>query len=170
MPDIKPIIITDIPEIVALVNSAYRGESAKQGWTSESHLLEGIRIDEAEMTGYYHDPEITLLKHTNDENQITGFVYLEKLENGKLYLGMLTVKPTQQAGGIGRQLLVSSDEVARQLGCPSIKISVITTRLELIEWYKRRGYVATGETMPLVTTTSVAKEPVTLMVMEKQMV
>lgn len=167
MPHITKIEQADIPEVVTLVNSAYRGETSKQGWTSESHLLEGIRIDEAEMTGYFHRPEITLLKYINDEGQIIGFVYLEQVKNKRLYLGMLTVKPTLQASGLGRQLLAAGDDLANKLDFEAVKISVITTRLELIAWYERRGYVATGETMPLLTATSIAKEPVTLMVMEK---
>jgi ribosomal protein S18 acetylase RimI-like enzyme len=168
MPDIiTKAGITDVPAAVALVNSAYRGETSKQGWTSESHLLEGIRIDENEMKGYFDRPEITLLKNVNEAGEITGFVYLEEIEDDRLYLGMLTVKPTLQASGLGRKLLTAADEHARKLGCKAIKISVITTRLELIAWYERRGFVATGKTTPLVTTTSVAKEPVTLMYMEK---
>jgi ribosomal protein S18 acetylase RimI-like enzyme len=167
MSNITKITLADIPEVVALVNSAYRGEHSKKGWTSESHLLEGIRIDEAEMTGYFHRPEITLLKYTDNEGQIVGFVYLEQVENKRLYLGMITVKPTMQAAGVGRQLLEASDRLAKELSCEAVKISVITTRLELINWYERRGYIATGETMPLVTHTSKALVPVTLMVMEK---
>jgi ribosomal protein S18 acetylase RimI-like enzyme len=167
MSHITQIQQTDIPEVVALVNSAYRGESSKKGWTSESHLLEGIRIDETEMTGYFHRPEITLLKYTNEDGQIVGFVYLEQVNNKRLYLGMLTVNPTLQAAGIGRQLLAAGDDLARELNVEAVKISVITTRTELIAWYERRGYVATGETMPLVTATSIAKEPVTLLIMEK---
>jgi GNAT superfamily N-acetyltransferase len=159
--------IDDVPEAVALVNSAYRGESSKQGWTSESHLLEGIRIDEAEMAGYFNRPEITLLKYVNEQGRIDGFVYLEQIENNRLYLGMLTVNPTSQAGGIGRQLLEAADDHALKVGCEAVKISVITSRKELIAWYERRGFIATGKVIPLVTTTSVAKEPVDLMIMEK---
>ncbi|MBS7564547.1 GNAT family N-acetyltransferase [Mucilaginibacter sp. Bleaf8] len=163
-------LITDVSEVVALVNSAYRGETSKQGWTSESHLLEGIRIDEAELTSYFAHPEVTMLKYTNEANEIIGFVYLEKTKNNKLYLGMLTVKPTLQAGGIGRQLLEAATAFAREIGCTVIKISVITSRHELIAWYQRRGFVATGQTMPLATHNSVAKQPVELMIMEEQVV
>lgn len=165
--NITKAIISDVPDAVALVNSAYRGDYSKKGWTSESHLLEGIRIDEAEMLGYFDRPEITILKCTNDEGQIIGLVYLEQVANAHIYLGMLTVEPSQQAAGIGRQLLQAAEKHARSLGCHAIKISVITTRTELIAWYQRRGFNATGETYPLVTDKSVAAEPVTLMVMEK---
>lgn len=162
--------IHDVPEAVALVNSAYRGESSKQGWTSESHLLEGIRIDEAEMAGYFNRPEITLLKYVNYEGRIDGLVYLEQIKNNCLYLGMLTVNPTLQARGTGRQLLQAADEHAHKLGCEAIKISVITSRSKLIAWYERRGFVATGKVIPLVTSTSVAKVPVELMIMEKMLI
>ncbi len=157
----------DVPQIVALVNSAYRGESAKQGWTSESHLLEGIRVDEPEMDGYFDRLEVTLLKYVNENDHIDAFVYLEQVAHERLYLGMLTVNPTSQAAGIGRQLLAAADEVARDKGCKAVKISVITTRTELIAWYERRGFKATGETYPLITEKSVARQPVTLMVMER---
>jgi len=169
MPTIQQATIQDVPEAVALVNSAYRGKSSQQGWTSESHLLEGIRIDEAEMTGYFNRPEVTLLKYVNYEGRIDGFVYLEQIKNNRLYLGMLTVNPTLQAGGIGRQLLNAADEHALKLGCKALKISVITSRSELIAWYERRGFAPTGKVIPLVTTTSVAKEPVNLMIMEKML-
>jgi ribosomal protein S18 acetylase RimI-like enzyme len=167
MPAIIPAQPNDVPQIVALVNSAYRGETALQGWTSESHLLEGIRVDESELTGYFNRTEVKLLKYITDEGSIDGFVYLEKVDDKRLYLGMLTVNPLLQASGIGRQLLAAADDQARKLDCSLIKITVINTRTELIAWYERRGFVATGETMPLVTYLSQSKEPITLMVMEK---
>jgi ribosomal protein S18 acetylase RimI-like enzyme len=166
-PAITQATLSDVPELVALVNSAYRGESSKLGWTTESHLLEGIRIDEAEMLSYFSRPEISILKYVNDEQIIEGCVYLEQLNDKRLYLGMLTVKPMLQNAGIGRKLLQAADEFAQQTGCTAIKISVITTRYELIAWYQRRGFAATGHTMPLITHNSVAKLPVELMVMEK---
>ena len=41
--------IDDVKELNILVNSAYRGESSKIGWTTEADLLGGIRIDEARL-------------------------------------------------------------------------------------------------------------------------
>ena len=40
-PQIKIAIQADIPSIVALLNSAYRGESSMKGWTTEAHLIGG---------------------------------------------------------------------------------------------------------------------------------
>ncbi len=158
---------TDARALATLVNSAYRGETSKLEWTSEAHLLEGIRIDEAELNSYFARPEITILKYIKDNGEIIGCVYLEKTANQRLYLGMLSVNPLLQNGSIGRQLLAAADEHAQALGCTHIKISVITTRHELIAWYQRRGYMPTGETIPLITETSIAKVPVDLLIMEK---
>lgn len=43
---IRPATIDDIPELVRLVNSAYRGEG---GWTGEAHLNGGPRTGAAEV-------------------------------------------------------------------------------------------------------------------------
>ena len=35
----------DAPALVDLINSAYRGEGSKAGWTTEADLLGGQRVD-----------------------------------------------------------------------------------------------------------------------------
>jgi ribosomal protein S18 acetylase RimI-like enzyme len=144
--------LADATELTNLVNSAYRGASSQKGWTSEAHLLGGIRIDEPTMAEYLQNPNVTMLKYTDEERQIIGCVYLE-LKEHRLYLGMLTVSPTLQANGIGRQLLHEAEVVANQLNCNIIFITVITTRHELIKWYERRGYYTTGKITPFPTDT-----------------
>lgn len=146
MPIIKA-TLADATKLTQLVNSGYRGESSKQGWTTEANLLDGIRIDELTMIKYFQDPYVTILKYVNDQGDIIGCVYLE-IKGQRLYLGMLTVLPLLQANGIGRQLLHESEIVATELKCDSIYMTVITSRLELIQWYERRGYHATGELLP----------------------
>jgi GNAT superfamily N-acetyltransferase len=164
-------ILADAAELTVLVNSAYRGESSQRGWTSEAHLLGGIRIDEPEMTKYLLDPDTTILKYTNEEGQIIACVYLQ-VRKQKLYLGMLTVSPTLQTNGIGRQMLHEAELLAHQLNCFAIFMTVITTRLELIQWYERRGYHATGKIVSFPTDTKfgVPKEPldIELAVFEKE--
>ena len=134
--------LQDIPSLVALINSAYRGESSKKGWTTEAHLLEGKRTDEQEMTEIFLDPKNTILKFT-ENNTIIGSVLL--VEKGhQLYLGMLTVSPELQNSGIGKKLLAEAENQAKALGLSSIIMTVISVREELIAWYKRHGYVDTG--------------------------
>lgn len=161
--------LSDVGELTQLVNSSYRGESSKKGWTTEAHILDGIRIDEMAMIKYFQDPYVTILKYVNDEGKIIGCVYLE-IKGKQLYLGMLTVSPLLQANGIGRQLLHQAEIVAKELKCRSIYMTVIKSRKELIAWYERRGYKATGEILPFHEGTrfGVPKEEIQLAVFEKE--
>ena len=135
--------LQDIPALVTLINSAYRGETSKKGWTTEAHLLEGKRTDEEEMTEILQDPKNTILKFTENDKIIGSVLLVEK--GHQLYLGMLTVSPELQNSGIGKKLLAEAEIHAKTLGLSSIIMTVISVREELITWYKRHGYVDTGE-------------------------
>lgn len=136
-------LLEDIPALTTLINSAYRGETSKKGWTTEAHLLEGKRTDEEEMTTIFLNPKNTILKFT-ENNTIIGSVLL--IEKGQqLYLGMLTVSPELQNSGIGKKMLAEAEVFAKSLGLDSIIMTVISVRKELIAWYKRHGYEDTGE-------------------------
>lgn len=161
-------VLTDVPELNILVNSAYRGEISQKGWTSEAHLLDGLRIDEATLRSYFDDPKITILKNTENDGQITGCVYLE-FRAPKLYVGMFSVAPLLQGKGTGRDLLLAAETYAKQLNCHTLTMTVISTRIELISWYERRGFKATGETEPFHQGTKfgIPRQPIELIVMEK---
>ncbi len=136
----------DIPALNILVNSAFRGESSKKGWTTEEHLLDGIRTNEKLLTQSLNDEGTTFLKYSNNGN-ILGMVML-KNQKDKLYLGMLTVSPELQGGGIGKKLMSAAEDFAKQHHLPKISMTVISVRHELINWYERLGYQLTGETLP----------------------
>ena len=142
-----PAEINDAAALSNLINSAYRGEESTKGWTSEAHLLLGpLRTDENLVEELIQKPSATIIKCVKD-NKIHGCVYLEK-QGAKLYLGMLSVSPTYQAGGIGKKLLYTAEAYAKALECSIITINVISVRIELIEWYERLGYVKTGTSKP----------------------
>jgi ribosomal protein S18 acetylase RimI-like enzyme len=167
---ISPATIQDSVGLTALINSAYRGEASKKGWTTEADLLEGeLRTDIPTLTALMNNPQAAVLKYTSVEDDITGCVYLEKQERG-LYLGMLTVAPLQQAGGIGRQLLSAAAVYAKETNCPCIFMSVISVRLELIAWYERHGYQKTGETKPFPTDNNFGTptQPLEFIIMQKR--
>jgi ribosomal protein S18 acetylase RimI-like enzyme len=139
--------IRDIPQLLKLINSAYRGEEAKKGWTHEADLIEGaIRTDETTLQQLIQKPGTVILKY-REEGQIAGCVLLEK-KNERLYLGMLSVSPEIQARGIGKKLLSAADEHAKKLGCSLIEMTVISIRTELIAWYERNGYQKTFKKEP----------------------
>ena len=141
----------DINALVALINSAYRGEASKKGWTTEADLVQGeLRTDIASLTDILKNKDAIMLKNVSENGDITGCVYLHKQERG-LYLGMLTVSPLLQGGGIGKKLLKAAELYAKNNNCPSIFMNVIYIRHELIAWYERHGYRQTDERKPFPT-------------------
>ncbi len=137
---------TDIPRLNLLINSAYRGDYSRKGWTTEADLLDGIRTDEEALRDLMNEPESFFLKYII-EKKIVGCVHLRK-DDAELYLGMLTVSPVLQAKGIGKQLLLAAEDEARKRGCEAIYMTVISVRQELIAWYERHGYADTGIRKP----------------------
>lgn len=168
MDQILKATLKDISELTILINSAYRGETAQLGWTHESGLLDGIRIDEQELKRLLSDEKNTILKFVR-KFKIVGCVLLEQQEN-EIYLGMLTVKPVLQATGIGKRLLMASEQFALSKKYNKIKMTVISVRSELIEWYKRNGYVDTMERKPFVSVDNkfgIPKQSLEFIVMSK---
>lgn len=135
----------DVAELSNLVNSAYRGESSKIGWTTEADLLGGQRTDPESIRTEIESPDqkILILQDTNNL-EFKACVFLKKMNNDVCYLGMLTVKPNLQSAGLGKVLLAEAENFANQWGCSSIKMTVIAQRAELLAWYQRRGYHITG--------------------------
>ncbi len=159
----------DLLEITALVNSAYRGNEARKGWTHEADLIEGsLRTDVDSLKAELSNPNAVILKYT-DHQKIIGTVFLEKIDS-KLYLGMLSVLPDIQARGIGRKLLQASENYAREQGCQKIEMTVISVRKELIAWYERNGYQITGETRPFHDDGrfGIPRQKIEFIVMEKE--
>ncbi len=147
--DVIPAKRSDAAAIANLVNSAYRGDSSRRGWTTEADLLDGSRTDPDAIAGLI-DSGVLLLKYVED-GEILGCVELKTVPEG-LYLGMLTVKPDLQNRGIGKILLAKAEDVAKEKGFRSIVMTVITVRTELLAWYQRHGYCDTGERKPFAFT------------------
>jgi predicted N-acetyltransferase YhbS len=146
----KPMIRTahaaDIPALHALVESAYRGDSARQGWTHEADLLDGQRTDPGRLGAQLADPAQTILIEDGPDG-LTGCVAVTDLGQGAAMLGMLAVKPVLQGGGLGGRLIIAAETFAAdRLGAHVMKMTVIPHRHELIAYYGRRGYRQTGET------------------------
>ncbi len=160
--------IQDIPALVVLLNSAYRGDASKKGWTTEANMIDGeLRTDDEDMLRLIKQPDTVFLKYINEDDQIQGCVFLQK-RNGKMYLGMLSVNPEIQAKGIGKEIMAAAEEYARQQGCQAMFMQVISLRNELIAWYERKGYHKTGEIQPFENSRfGTATMPFDFVVMEK---
>ncbi len=168
---ILPATLSDIPALLTLVNSAFRGDSARQGWTHEADLLHGdLRTDESSLHDLLQQAGGIVLKYCSAAGHMEGCVYLQ-VKTNELYLGMLTVMPALQGAGIGKMLLAAAEKHAQESGCAKIRMRVLSTRLELIAWYERHGYHFTGETEPYAFDHKfgVPTQPLEFVILEKTM-
>ena len=147
----RPATLADIPALVALVTSAYRGDVSRQGWTTEADLLDGQRIDSEVLRHDIERPRSRVILAEFDAPAgplLAACVHVAE-EDGAGYLGMFSVQPDHQGGGIGKQVMVEAERYAREeLRLPSMRMTVIDIRDELIAFYERRGYRRTGITKP----------------------
>lgn len=138
----------DVPALHALIESAFRGESARQGWTHEADLLGGQRTDAAALDAIVAD-EAQVLLLAEEDGALHGCVLIADKPEGRAYLGMLTVRPDLQSAGLGGKLVDEAERLARDvIGARTMEMTVIRQRAELIAWYVRRGYVDTGREEP----------------------
>jgi ribosomal protein S18 acetylase RimI-like enzyme len=145
-PVIRPAHLADLPDLHRVIERAYRGESARAGWTHEADLIpQGDRTDPATLAALMSDPASRLLV-AFDADRLVGCVNVQDRGDGTAYLGLLCVDPTLQAAGIGRQLVAAAERTARNgFGAARIEMTVIEQRAELIAWYQRLGYAPSGE-------------------------
>lgn len=137
----------DLQSLATFVNSAYRGDSSKKGWTTEADLLGGQRTDADELFKLI-EAKGTVILILEISNQIHGCVCLVQKKDST-YLGMLTVDPNKQGRGIGAKLLALAELWAQKNWlAQKIEMTVIQKRLELIAWYERKGYFNTKKREP----------------------
>jgi GNAT superfamily N-acetyltransferase len=142
----------DIPALIDLVTSAYRGDASRAGWTTEADLLDGQRIDAAMLRADLDRPRSRIVIAENDGRIVAcAHVAEEATDDGvkTAAFGMFSVDPAIQGGGIGRAVLAEGERVAREtLDCARMRMTVIDCRDELIAYYLRRGYARTGIVKP----------------------
>jgi ribosomal protein S18 acetylase RimI-like enzyme len=144
---VRPATHAEAPALSALVNSAYRGDSSRAGWTTEADMLGGQRVDEGRIVEMVTRPGSVILVHAS-QGELIACVHLERTGED-CYLGMLTVQPTGQGRGIGRQLLEAAERWAvEHWSSRAMHMTVIAQRTELVAWYERRGYRITGTRKP----------------------
>ena len=137
----------DVERIVDLIESAYRGDRSRIGWTTEADLLDGQRTDRAEIRKILANPRARLILCQAGQD-LLGCILVRDDEDSA-YVGMLAVNPRLQQRGIGRRLLAEAERVAKtQFGARMARMTVIVQRQDLIQWYVRRGYAVTNRREP----------------------
>ena len=139
--------LADVDAIIALVESAYRGEASRQGWTTEADFLDGQRIDRQLLIELIARSDARVILAERDD-QLLACCELQD-QHGVAYFGMFSVQPNGQGAGIGNCLLIEAERfAAEEWQCREMRMTVIDIRDELIAWYERRGYQRTGEHKP----------------------
>ncbi|MEV6962555.1 GNAT family N-acetyltransferase [Streptomyces sp. NPDC051207] len=137
----------DVAELVALIESAYRGDASRAGWTTEADILEGQRTDPEGVIEVIKGPD-SRLQVVERDGRIIACCQLEH-RGEHAYFGMFAVSPTVQGGGVGKIVLAEAERQARETwGVTEMHMTVISVREDLIAWYERRGYRRTGRTTP----------------------
>lgn len=145
--EVRPATPTDLPRLHPVVERAYRGDSARMGWTHEADLLSDTRTDLATLASLIDGDSRILI--ALDGDTILGCVNIADRGDGLAYLGLLCVGPELQARGIGKQLIAAAEATARDcFAADRVEMTVIDRRVELIAWYERHGYTRSHETRP----------------------
>ncbi|GAA3050224.1 GNAT family N-acetyltransferase [Streptomyces roseofulvus] len=140
-------VLDDVPVVVPLVESAYRGDASRAGWTTEADLLDGQRTDPEGVAAVISAPGSVLLLVERDGETVACCQLEHRGEAA--YFGMFAVRPELQGAGLGKRIIAEAERRVRDLwDVREMHMTVITAREELIAWYERRGYRRTGETSP----------------------
>lgn len=142
----------DVTTLVALIESAYRGEASRVGWTTEADLLDGQRTDPAGVAAVVRDPDSRLLVREQD-GELVACCQVERRAGAggepQAYFGMFAVRPALQGAGLGSAVLAEAERTAvAEWSATRMHMTVISVRADLIAWYERRGYVRTGQRSP----------------------
>ncbi|WP_327417905.1 GNAT family N-acetyltransferase [Streptomyces sp. NBC_01233] len=137
----------DIPELVVLVESAYRGDASRAGWTTEADYLDGQRTDPDGVRAVIESSDSVLLV-VERAGETVACCQLEH-RGDHAYFGMFAVRPGLQGAGLGKEILAEAERRARERwGAKEMRMTVVNVREELIAYYVRRGYLRTGELSP----------------------
>ncbi|MFY9747545.1 MAG: GNAT family N-acetyltransferase [Acidobacteriaceae bacterium] len=123
---------SDLPALMALINTAFEVE--------RSFKLEP-RLDAHHTLDYFHKGRFLLAE---DDAGLAGCVLIE-LQGDSAYLGLLSVDPSRQKTGLGRQLTTAAEDFARDQGALRMELTVVNLRTDLPPYYRKLGYVEVGE-------------------------
>lgn len=144
----RPATTVDLPALVALVESAYRSEESRDGWTTETDLVGGPRADEAMLLADIERPGSRIVLAERD-GALVGCAHVTQISPTGAYFGLFGVRPSEQGSGVGRQVIEEAERVAHEdWQLATLEMTVLDVRTELLAYYGRRGFQPTGEFQP----------------------
>lgn len=135
---------SDQEALLTLINHAF---------AVEAFFIRGDRLSRQRLQQHMRAGRFLLAE---EDGQLLGCVYVE-LHGDHAYLGLLSVDPARQNTGLGRRMVASAEEFAREMGARRMDLTVVNLRIELPPWYQKLGYALAGtepireEMVPRVT-------------------
>lgn len=123
---------SDLPSLMALINAAF---------AVEAYFIHGDRLTPQRIRDHFAAGRFLIAE---EDNTLAGCVYVE-LHGNRAYLGLLSVDPARQKSGLGRRLVASAEEFAREMGAGAMDMTVVNLRAELPPYYTKLGYIVIGE-------------------------
>lgn len=124
----------DAAKITDVINAAFR---IAEGFFIDSQRITVKEVEELLGKGDFLLAEV--------DGKLNGCVYVE-MRGARSYLGLLSVHPACQQGGLGSLLMQEAEEHCRARGSRFMDILIINVRDELRPFYTKRGYVESGTT------------------------
>ncbi len=131
MISIRTATLGDAESIARLVNAAF---------LAERFFIERDRTNPEDIRAHMQKGKFLLAE---EEARLLGCIYYE-LRGERGYFGMLSVEPSQQGKGVGRQLVGVVEKIFRDAGCKFSDMKIVNVRTDLHDIYTRWGYLETG--------------------------
>ncbi len=119
----------DVSAITEVINAAF---------IVERPIFDNDRIDDIGVRDYLTKGKFLLHE---ESGRLTACVYLEPSQDGRCYLGLLSIAPERQGVGLGQRIIAQAESFGRDAGCHTIWLRTLTARTPpLRPYYERIGY------------------------------
>ncbi len=148
----------DIPELVRIINLAYR---------VEDFFIDGGRTNAADVKARVDAPGACfIVLDSADDRGLSAAVWVE-IHERRGHFAVLSVDPACQGRGLARMLIDAVENHCRDAGCDSLDLEVVDLREELPPFYARFGFAPCGTAE--FTDTGKLRRPAHLVLMTKSL-
>lgn len=124
----------DIPEIVRVINAAYR---------VEDFFVRGNRTNDEDVAGRMAASGGCFIVADSGDGVLVAATSVDVHED-RGHFAMLSVDPVVQGKGYARMMIDAVEDHCRKSGCRHLDIEVVNLREELPAFYERFGFAATS--------------------------
>jgi len=138
----------DIPELVRIINAAFR---------VEDFFVNGDRTNRVDIAKRMSDPAVRFLVVDSPDSAGLAAGAQVDVHGERGHFAMLAVDPELQGRGLSRVLMNAIEEYCREAGCEDLEIEVVNLREELPAFYVAMGFVSV-DTAPFPDMSKLSRE------------